>query len=119
MNEFGKALKSSRKSQQITLSQLGEIVGKSVGYLSDLEQGRKKPPADKIFLVNIEAALNIQSGYLQGLAEQIRKMPEDLVRQSTFKPKLTKVLLQAGRDLNDGEFEALIKLLEDGNKQDS
>jgi transcriptional regulator with XRE-family HTH domain len=117
MNDFGKALKHARKTQRITLSQLSEVVSKSIGYLSDIEQSRKQPPTDKNLLVNIETALNIQPGYLCRLAEQVRGIPKNIINQSRLNPKLSEVLLRADRDLTEEEFEEVVKLLETYTKK--
>lgn len=119
MNDFGKALKNARKNQRITLSQLSEVVGKSIGYLSDIEQSRKQPPGDKNLLAHIEAALNTQPGYLCRLAEQVRGIPKNIINQSRLNPKLSEALLRADRDLTEDQFDEVIKLIETYTKKEN
>lgn len=119
MNDFGEALKKARKNQRLTLKQLGEIVGKSIGYLSDIEQSRKQPPSDKGLVMKIESALNLQSGYLCHLAEMVRDLPKSIVSQSKLNPKLSEVLLRADRDLSEEEFEEIVKILENYTKKEN
>jgi transcriptional regulator with XRE-family HTH domain len=45
---FGLKLKRARRSQGLSLAQLGRLTGLSVSYLNEIEKGRKYPKAEKI-----------------------------------------------------------------------
>lgn len=119
MSDFGGAIKKARKNQRLTLKQLGLNVGKSIGYLSDIEQNRKLPPSDKGLLKKLEHVLKLPDGYLLEMAEKVRELPRNIVNQSRLNPKLSEVLLRADRDLTEEDFEKVIKLLETCTKKES
>lgn len=106
MDNFGKAMKIARKAQKVTLKKLGEFVGKSTGYLSDIENGRK--PAPKLDMVaKIEECLNISDNSLLILAAQARRrVPEarQLSKKILMLPKLSEALLKADEDLTENDF---------------
>jgi transcriptional regulator with XRE-family HTH domain len=69
---FAHQLKASRKAQGMTLRQLGEKIGRSIGYLSDVECGRRQPP--KLDLVEkIEDVLSIGDSSLLLAAQRERR----------------------------------------------
>lgn len=49
MQKFGEKLRTLRKQRGLTMVQLAEALGiSSQGYLSNLETGRRTPPADLV-----------------------------------------------------------------------
>ncbi|MBU1386918.1 MAG: helix-turn-helix transcriptional regulator [Proteobacteria bacterium] len=114
MNNFGQMMKSVRKEKRVTLRKLGEYVGKSIGYLSDIENGRKRAPKLDIVL-KIEECLGIVDGTLINLAAKMRRsMPQakKLSEKLMAMPKLSEALLRADEDLTEDEFDELMKFLE-------
>lgn len=109
---FGKMLKMAREGKRITLRKLGEYVGKSVSYLSDIENNRKRPP--KLDTVaKIEECLSVNDGRLVTLASQLRKkVPKNITNRFVTMPKLSEALLRADEDLTDDEFADLINHIE-------
>jgi hypothetical protein len=69
-NDFGKKLKEYRVSRKASLSDVVRFIGESsigIGYLADLEHGRKPPP-DPSIIERIEIFLDIKDGALQAAA---------------------------------------------------
>ena len=116
METFGEALREARIANKITLRAIAEHIGKSIGYLSDVEHNRKRPP--KLELVSeIEDFLGIEDGKLLRLAKEFRKAPRDMTQKIRMKPRLSAVLLRADRDLSNDEFEELLGHLEEIKKR--
>lgn len=57
LTEFGKAIRKARIDSNETLGSMADAVGVSAGFLSGVETGRKKIPAD--LLRNIKDFLNV------------------------------------------------------------
>lgn len=111
MKNFGEAFKQARIAKKVTLREIAEHTGKSIGYLSDVEHNRKKPP--RLELVSkIEDFLEIEDGALLSLAKRYRKIPKEMTQRIRMKPRLSSVLLRADRDLSDDEFEEMLNHLE-------
>lgn len=112
MKGFGEALKKARVAKKITLRELSEYVGKSIGYISDVEHGRKGPP-DLETVRKAEEFLGVQGAKLINLAAMLRgKIPKDLTQRIKMVPKLSEALLRADDDLTDEEFEKLLEYME-------
>jgi transcriptional regulator with XRE-family HTH domain len=108
MQSFGEALKIARTARRVTLRVLGEHVGKSVGYLSDIENSRKRPPTLDI-VEKIEKFLGITDNSLVTLASNLRKkIPKEWTERIMLTPKLSEALLRADEDLTDNEFDDLM-----------
>jgi transcriptional regulator with XRE-family HTH domain len=113
MKTFGEALKEARKASRLTLRRISEIVGLSVSYLSDIEQGRRRAPADDI-VGQLETALNITDGSLKRLAERARNVaPRMIAHKIASTPKLSEVLMRADDDLTEAEFKDLMDFYEE------
>lgn len=62
--KIGQKVKTLRKQQKYTLKALGECIGLSPSFLSDIEQDRTQPSLSR--LVSIAGALNTTAAYLVG-----------------------------------------------------
>jgi len=114
MASFGLTLKKARISKKATLREIGEYIGKSIGYISDIEHDRKRPP-DLETVSKIEDFLGVEDGSLLKLAKKIRKnMKPSLSTRFKQKPKLKYALLRAEKIYEDED--KLNKLLETLNK---
>lgn len=108
MKSFGEALKKARAARRVTLRVISEYSGKSVGYLSDIENGRKRPPSLDI-VQKIEECIGVNDNSLVTLASNIRKkIPKELTERIMLTPKLSEALLRADEDLSDKEFNELM-----------
>ena len=82
-------------------------IGKSIGYISDIEHNRKRPP-DLDTVGKIEDFLEIEDGSLIKLAKVIRKKVQHSIPQTLkMNPKLSTVLLRA-ENLPDHKRDAAI-----------
>lgn len=112
MDNFGDALRKARISKRATLREVGEFIGKSIGYISDIEHNRKRPP-DLETVGKIEDFLGIEDGSLLKLAKIIRKrVKTSLPQRLKMNPKLSTVLLRAENLPEDKKDAAMDKLLE-------
>ncbi|RLB16039.1 MAG: hypothetical protein DRG35_03385 [Deltaproteobacteria bacterium] len=111
MESFGEALRKARIANKVTLREIAEHIGKSIGYLSDVEHNRKSPPKLEV-VSEIEDFLGIEDGKLLRLAKQFRKAPKAMTQQIRMKPRLSAILLRADRDLSEDEFDELLSYLE-------
>ena len=110
-DSFGNALKNARISQKATLREVGAHIKKSIGYISDIEHDRKRPP-DLETVSKIEDFLGIENGCLVTLARKIRKKVKlNLSQTLKMKPKLSTVLLRAER-LSDDKIDELLKTID-------
>lgn len=107
MNEFAKAFREERMKKKKTLREIGEYVGKSIGYLSDIEHGRKGAP-DLETVRRIEEFLLIPDNRLVNLASQMRRIVPSQVMQSLNKrPALADILMRAD-DFTDEELQDIL-----------
>jgi transcriptional regulator with XRE-family HTH domain len=112
MNEFGDALKEARINARKKLRETAEHIGISIGYLSDIEQGRKNPP-DLEKVRKLQNYLLVKDDTLVGLASEARtKRPTEIVRHIQRRPNLSALFLRA-KNMSDEELE---KLLEETSK---
>ena len=110
MESFGKTLKKYRAAQKVTLREIGKYVGKSIGYISDIEHDRKRPP-DLETVSKIEDFLGIEDGNLVTLARKMRQnIVPSLSRKLKQNPELSHVLLRAEK-LPEKKFKKLIETL--------
>ena len=110
LEEFAALLKNERRTARRTLRELAEAAGKSIGYLSDVEQGRKPPPSP-VVVTKIEKELGIQDGRLVKLAEEVRRLrPTELMKMITnSSPAMTQMVgeLMRADDLSDEDLDEL------------
>ncbi len=107
MNEFGEALKEARLEAKKTLRETGAHVGLSVGYMSDIEQGRKSAP-DLETVRKLQDFLRAKGDKLVVLASEARtKRPTEIVQHIQNRPRLSDLLARA-RNLSDEQLDELI-----------
>ncbi|RJP80789.1 MAG: XRE family transcriptional regulator [Desulfobacteraceae bacterium] len=109
MNSFGKALKKARIEKRATLREVGAYIGKSVGYISDIEHDRKRPPNLEI-VSKMEGFLRVTDGTLVELANSIRQIGPQLTRTISGNHKLSTVLLRA-EQLSEEKQEKLLEII--------
>lgn len=111
MQSFGDALNLARKRNSLTLRQLAMKVGLSIGYLSDIEQGRRRPPREAA-VAELEKALATGVGALAATATMARhRSPMSLARKLVQLPCLCEVLASATEDLTEEEMEEALSYL--------
>ena len=104
MSEFGKIFREERLRVKKTLREIGEYVGKSIGYLSDIEHGRKGAP-DLETVRKIEEFLLITDNRLVIVASQMRRIiPSDILKSVNRRPALADMLMRAD-DFTDEELQ--------------
>ncbi|NRR04563.1 helix-turn-helix domain-containing protein [Brevibacillus sp. RS1.1] len=122
--EFGSYLKSLRTAQELTLSQLGEIIGYSNPYLSQIENGKKGIPSPEL-LKKMAEPLGVgypqllkQAGILPSELEETAKTMDEIKATYSEYEKASHNLLAANdayekatNELEQAEHE--LKALED------
>ncbi len=109
MNEFGEALKDARLKAKKTLRETGAHVRLSVGYMSDIEQGRKIAP-DLETVRRLQDFLMVDGDALVILASEARtKRPTEIVQHIQNRPRLSELFARA-RNLSDDQLEELIEI---------
>lgn len=112
MENFGETLRKERVAKRVTLRKVSEYVGRSIGYLSDIENNRKGPPNLEI-VRKIEELFCIDDGKLINLAAKLkRKVPKDVKQRIQMSPKLSEALLRADDDLTEEEFNDLMQYMD-------
>lgn len=113
MESFGEAFREARITKKLTVREVAEHVGKSIGYLSDVEHNRKRPP--KLELVSeLEDFLGIEDGKLLRLAAKFRKkVPKEVTNKIRMAPRLSAALLRADADyeLTDEQFDEVLDFI--------
>jgi transcriptional regulator with XRE-family HTH domain len=107
MNEFGDALKEARLKAGKKLRETGEYIKFSIGYLSDIEQGRKNPP-DLEAVRKLQDFLRVKDDKLIKLASEARtKRPAEIIQKIKDRPRLQELFFSA-KNLSDEKLEELI-----------
>lgn len=110
---FSELFREAKFEAQITFRQIKAKTGLSIGYLSDVMQGRKRPP-DLEIIKQIEEILGVNDSRLTNAAQKERKnnSPEEL----TKKLKDARFLLEAALialQCNPGIFTNTQKAIQD------
>ncbi len=110
LKEFATLLKTERRKARRTLREIAAATGKSIGYMSDVEQGRKLPPPPDV-VSKIEEELGIQNCQLVRLAEEVRRLrPTELMNMiKNSRPAMTQMVgeLMRADGLSDEDLEVL------------
>lgn len=75
LSRFGRLIRDRRRSADLTLAQLAQLVRLSPSYLSMLENDRLKAPPSREALARLEAALGLPDGRLADPADVQRAPP--------------------------------------------
>jgi transcriptional regulator with XRE-family HTH domain len=107
MNEFAEVFRQARMKEKRTLREIGEHVNLSIGYLSDVEHGRKNPP-DLETVKKIEKFLGVTNGELQSTALRAKRHThENITSRLRDRPQLRELLLRAD-SMDDDQLNELI-----------
>jgi transcriptional regulator with XRE-family HTH domain len=76
--EFGERLHELRKQKGMTLEAVGKKLGVSKGYLSVIENGKVRPPKDKILrklagLFGVDEAEMLKLAWLKKIPPEVKK----------------------------------------------
>jgi transcriptional regulator with XRE-family HTH domain len=115
MNRFGQRLRQARERNGMRLKDLADALGWSVVYLSDIELGRRNPPAtDKIFA--LAALLHEPTEEFLNSADTDRQRVE--LELDERRPHLTEAALMLARSWNglSDDDALLIKQILAGRK---
>ena len=111
MTKFGKRLRGIRQQAEMTLKELSDGLGWTVVYLSDIERGRRNPPAaEKI----VEMGRILGTG-TQELLELAAKAKESVTLSVKDKSPMVEeaalVLARQWAEIGDKEAGKIVKIL--------
>jgi transcriptional regulator with XRE-family HTH domain len=112
---FGQMLETARQAKRITLRKLGQLVGLSPSYLSEIEHGRRLPPKDEEKIQDLAVVLNLDEDELIKAAkrERIKKGPKIFNKLFSADQDLAWGLYRAAEDASDDDIQiAFRKALE-------
>lgn len=115
--QFTKMLEQGRKARGVTLRKLSQLVDLSPSFLSDMENGRRKPPKDEEKLKDIALVLGIDSQKFSEAARIERMKDGEHIFKRLFRndQELAYGLCRAVEDSSDTDlqdaFKELIKSL--------
>lgn len=105
---IGSVLREYRKKNGYTLKKLSDISGVSLTFISDIENGRKKPSTEKAKL--LADALNMDIKLL--LDEKVAEMIDEVQGDARVSNPDIRAIARAGRNLTDDEASELRKFAE-------
>lgn len=116
--KLGEKIKSFRKERNLTMQQLGDLAGKSKGYISILEKGinpqTKKPIEPSLDAIqNIAKALNVDLEELISDTEDIIKLPK--ITNDTIE-KITTTVQQLNEENQNKTYKYAKNLLQFQNR---
>lgn len=104
---FGQLLKEARKKSEKTLKEVSQVAGLSLGYISDIEQGRRKAPALDV-VKKIEEYLGITDGALARAAQSEKSTQTEVRTIFRKRPELSMQLLRASEFYTEEELTEMI-----------
>lgn len=104
---FGHILKDYRLNAGVGLRELARLIGKSPGYLSDVENGRVPPPSEAVIL-DISAALGVDKTELLKAALKVDPELSDYVAHQPHAADFLRMAKEQGYD--NGDWERLTQL---------
>ncbi|NJD38429.1 MAG: helix-turn-helix transcriptional regulator [Geobacter sp.] len=103
---LGNAVKEARKQAGKTLREVSGLCGLSIGFLSDIEHGRKNTSRE--YLDKIEGVLGLKKGALVAAADQDNSTKVRFRELFETRPQASMALLRLAEDLTDEQLEKLI-----------
>ena len=116
--KFGQMLKEIRVGQRITYRTLAQHLGISMGYLCDIERGRKSPPnLDMVSKIEIFFKLKPGSPLTTAAKKEREKSPGNLFEKIKTMPNAATILARLNDDFTDSEMEKITKILGEKNER--
>ncbi len=115
-DQVGLEIRDLRKSRRITIKQLSEVTGLSIGHLSEIERGLASPSVKALH--DIAAALGVNISWFFHNADAVDQVERDVVVRSSnrrtlnFSSGITDELLSANLR---GSLELLLSRFEPGS----
>lgn len=107
MNKFFNAFKAARLKSGKKFREIAKFTGLSIGYLSDIDNGRRNPPEIPI-VKKIEEFFGITDNTLVNLAKEARaSLPTNLGSLIKSKPILEELLLR-GDELSIEDLKDIV-----------
>lgn len=116
---FGQILYEARKAKRLTLRKLGQLVGLSPSFLSEIERGKRLPPKDEENIRDIAIVLNVnQDKFLESARkERILQKPELFQKMYYRNQNLAWGLYRAIEENDDIVLERILHTLNELNQK--
>ncbi len=117
---FGDLIAQARKARRITLRDLGLMMGVSPGYISEIEHGRRLPPAKEDMLQKFARKLGMSLNELEAAAkiERSSRSPGFIEKALGQNRELAMNLYRAGENASEDDWkkaiEKAIQVLQEG-----
>lgn len=108
--KFGELLRTLREERGILLKELAKNMGWSVVYLSDIERGRRNPPA-RDYVEKMANFLKVKVANLLDAADRDRGFVELNLNGEISKTKAALTLARSWNNLNDEDWEEIVSLI--------
>lgn len=105
---FGQVFKNARKNAGKTLREAAELVGMTIGNISDIEHSRRRPPKKEI-LQEFEKFYEVKKNSLVKAAEKEWKIPDEAISIYSKRPELTMSLLRFAENRSEDELRRILK----------
>ncbi len=117
MGKFAEAFRKARLEREITFRQIRDAIGLSIGFLSDMENGKKNPPEIPV-IQKFEEMFGITDRHLVRFAKEERvTIPSTIGQMIKSRPELQEVLLRA-EALDEDAFTDFLNSLRQKSSDD-
>ena len=108
---FGDLIAQARKAKRITLRDLGLMLGVSPGYISEIEHGKRLPPAKDDLLRKFSKKLGLELNELEESArlERSTRSPGFLEKALGTNRELAMNLYRAGENATEDAWKKAIE----------
>ncbi len=111
-DSFGKILREMRLEADIGLRELATLIGKSPGYLSDVELNQAPPPSEAM-IIDIARAISVDKNLLLSAA---LKVDPEVSEYISKQPQAADFLRKAmDRGFEDEDWESLSGIMKHAN----
>lgn len=104
---FGETLRNLRMGVGIGLRELARLINKSPGYLSDVENGRVRPPSE-VVLLDIAEALHVDKNELLKAASKVDPELSGYVAEQSQAADFLR--MAKDQEFDNGDWERLTQL---------
>lgn len=117
MKAFSDLIRETRKTRRITLKEAAKKIGVSITYLSDIENGRRNPPEDKLSKIAECFSLNIEN-IIDAANKSRRRVEIDLDSLDAQKSEVALVFGRKFSGLSADQVEEIWKVInKDSNNE--
>ena len=114
---FGEVMSEARRNLKIPMRQLAEKMGWSLSLVSEIEHGRRGPPAEKQVLIKLARILKLELDSLIDRSTRERIKPQKDEKIMNFFKTKGEVAMTMCREADDLDEKSLLSILEEIRKR--